>query len=94
MRMAAGEREAVVDLGRPLERVLRPSAGSDEYRLVMRGAHQSDSPPSVGHRSERKVLARNVNKRWIIGMKNATAASVPKSRFSSRKVLLFMDLRE
>jgi len=43
----SGEREAVVDLGRPLDAVLRPSAGNHERRLVMRRGDQKRSSWSV-----------------------------------------------
>ena len=62
MRMAAGEREAVVDLGRLLERVLRRSAGNDEYRLVIRGEHQTDSPSSVVDIAPRGKFLREVSR--------------------------------
>jgi len=63
MRAAAGEREAVVDLGRLLDRVLRPSAGDAEYRFVMRGGHRTGSRSSVfSIASVRKVFVMIVKK--------------------------------
>jgi len=74
-----GDREGMVDVGRPLDGVLGPSAGNHECRLVVRGGHQTGSPSSVvGIAWERKTFVTSVKKRWTIGMKNAAAISVPK----------------
>jgi len=56
MRIGDGEREEMVDLGRPLHRVLRPSAGNHGYRLVKRRGQHNGSPSSVvGVGSEERI---------------------------------------
>ena len=81
MRMGLGEREAVVDLWRPLDGVLRPSAGNHEYRLVKRRGQHNGSPSSVVGVGLVRNFPDSCKKRGWIGMKNAAAISMPKTLF-------------
>ena len=95
MQMAVEEREAVVYLGRPLDRVLGPSAGNHEYRLVMRGGHQTGSPSLVvGILSERKVFVTIAINDGYLARKMRPQLPCRNLALASRKLLLLIDLRE
>ena len=91
MRMGLGEREAVVDLGRPLDGVLRPSAGNHEYRLVKRRGQHNGSPSSVvGVGLVRKtslIVARNEADRPVqsLSRRKLARSDIPR-QLSNRRL--------